>query len=73
MTAGPFTVFLVPIAGMAMVVAIIGIIFWFKARERELQIHQDLRQREMEHQQNMKELELEIEKSRERQAAGKVA
>lgn len=53
---------LIPIAGMAMVVAIVGIVFWYKAREKELQFHQDLRLREMEHQKRMKELELEIEK-----------
>jgi type II secretory pathway component PulM len=53
---------LIPIAGMAMVVAIVGIVFWYKAREKELQLHQDLRLREMEHQKRMKEIELEIEK-----------
>jgi type II secretory pathway component PulM len=58
----PIFPFLIPIAGMAMVVAIIGIVFWYKAREKELQFHQDLRLREMEHQKRMKEIELEIEK-----------
>jgi hypothetical protein len=68
-----FGVFLIPIAGMLMVLGIVGIVFWFKARERELQAHQEMRTREMEHQRKMKELELEIEKTRSRQAAEKVA
>ena len=55
---------LIPIAGMLMVLGIVAIVSWSKARARELQIHQDLRIREMEHLQKMKELELEIEKAR---------
>ncbi len=62
----PIFPFLIPIAGMLagmlMVVAIVGIVFWYKAREKELQFHQDLRVHEMENQKRMKELELEIEK-----------
>lgn len=58
----PIFPFLIPIAGMLMVVAVVGIIFWYKAREKELQFHQDLRMREMENQKRLKELELEIEK-----------
>jgi hypothetical protein len=54
----------VPLAGMVMVLGIIGIIFWFKAREKELQYHQDLRIREMEHLQKMKQMELELEKAK---------
>ena len=54
----------VPLAGMLMVLGIMGIIFWFKAREKELRYHQDLRVREMEHLQKMKQLELEIEKAK---------
>ena len=68
----PFTVFLIPIGGMLMVLGIVGIVFWYKARERELQVHQEMRIREMEHQRKMKELELEIERTRSRQAAEKV-
>jgi hypothetical protein len=68
-----FSVFLIPIAGMLMVLGIVGIVFWFKARERELQVHQDLRLREMEHQRKMKELELEIEKARSQQSGARVA
>ncbi len=70
-------IFAVPIvaiiAGCAMIVGVVGITFWYKARERELQVHQDMRVREMEHQRKMKELELEIEKTRSRQVAERVA
>jgi hypothetical protein len=52
------------VSGTLMVVLIVGIVFWYKARERELQVHQEMRLREMEHQRRMKELELEIEKTK---------
>ena len=52
----------IPFPGMLMVLGVVGIVFWFKSRERELQYHQDMRTREMEHQRKMKELELEMEK-----------
>ncbi len=52
------------IASAAMIVAIVGIVFWFKARAKELQFHQDLRIREMEHQVKMKQLEIELEKAK---------
>ena len=55
---------IVPLAGMLMVLGIIGIVFWFKGREKELHCHQDLRIREMEHLQKMKQLELEIERTK---------
>lgn len=61
------------VAGTAMIVAIVGIVFWYKARERELMVHQDMRLREMEHQRKMKELELEIEKTKGGQASSRVA
>ena len=68
---------LIPIAGIVfgtvMVAAVVGIVFWFKARERELQIHQEMRQREMDHQLKMKQLELEIEKAKGHQTAERVA
>ena len=64
---------LIPIAGMVMVLGIIAIIFWYKAREKELQVHQDMRIREMEHHRKMKELELEVEKEKNRRAADKPA
>ncbi len=60
------------IAGTAMIVAIVFIVYWFKGRERELQAHQELRIREMEHQRRMKELELEIERTRATRPADKV-
>lgn len=54
-----------------MIILVVAIPSWFKYRERELRIHQDLRQREMEHQQKMKELELEVERTKARQTAEK--
>jgi len=69
----PFAPFMIPIAGMLMVVFIVGIVFWYKAREKELQYHQDLRLREMEHQRKMKELELELEKVKVRQGSDRAA
>ena len=57
---------LIPIAGMLMVLGIVAIVFWTKARMKEMQFHQDLRIREMEHQRKMKELEVELEKSKQR-------
>jgi hypothetical protein len=64
---------LIPIAGMVMVLGIIAIIFWYKSREKELQVHQDMRIREMEHHRKMKELELELEKEKNRRPADKPA
>jgi len=61
------------ITGTLMIVAIVGIVFWFKARDKELQYHQDLRVREMEHQRKMKELEIELEKTRGRSSTGPAA
>jgi hypothetical protein len=54
-----------------MPLGIVGIVFWYKSREKELQFHQDLRIREMEHQRKMKELELEMEKEKNRRASEK--
>jgi len=61
------------IAGTLMIVAIVGIVYWFKAREKELQFHQDLRIREMEHQRKLRELDVELEKAKARQATEKAA
>ena len=61
------------IGGPLAAVAIVGIFFWYGARKRELQFHQDMRIREMEHQRQMKELELELEKEKNRKAADKAA
>ncbi len=54
------------IFGTAMIVAIVAIVHWYKARDKELQFHQDLRIREMEHQAKMKALEVELEKARQK-------
>ena len=66
----------IPIAGVVfgtvMVVAVVGIVFWFKARDKELHYHQELRVREMEHQRRMKELEVELEKTKASQVTGGV-
>lgn len=64
------SVFLIPIVlfisiGMT-VVAVVGIAHWSKARDKELQYHQDLRIREMEHQLKMKGLEVELEKAKQK-------
>lgn len=68
---------LIPIAGIVfgtvMMAAVVGIVFWFKAREKELQVHQEMRLREMDHQLKMKELELEIEKTRNQRIPERVA
>lgn len=52
------------VTGTIMIVAIVGIVNWHKAREKELQFHQELRLREMEHQVKMKQLEIELEKAK---------
>ena len=59
---------LIPVVAILMPVAIVGIVFWFKARKMQLELHQSLRLREFEHQQRLKELELEIEKTKARNA-----
>lgn len=64
---------LIPICGMLMVLGIVGIVFWFKGREKELQFHQEMRIREMEHQLKMKELEIELEKEKGRHSGEKAA
>ena len=68
----PFLLFSSRIGALVMSVAIVGIVFWYKAHEKDLQVHQDMRIREMEHQRKMKELELELEKEKNRRAADKV-
>jgi hypothetical protein len=64
---------IIPIAGMLMVLGIVAIVSWSKARARELQFHQELRIREMEHLQKMKELEVELEKAKARGSTGPAA
>jgi hypothetical protein len=69
---GNLSPFLIPIAGIFMPVFIVGIVFWYKAREKELEAHKEMRMREMEHAIKMKQMELEIEKTRaaSRESAG---
>jgi predicted negative regulator of RcsB-dependent stress response len=55
-----------------MIIAVVAIGGWFKYRERELQIHQQMRTREMDHLQKMKELEVDLEKAKARQVAERV-
>jgi len=73
----PINALMIPIvgtiAGTLMTVAIVAIVFWSRARTRELQFHQDLRIREMEHQVRMKELEVELEKAKARSSTGQAA
>ena len=57
---------LIPVVAILMPVAIVGIVFWYKARKMQLELQQSLRMREFEHQQRLKELELEIEKTKAR-------
>jgi len=45
-------------------VAIVAIVCWYKARDREMQVQREMRIREMEHQQKMRELEVEREKAK---------
>lgn len=61
------------VAGCAMIVAIMAIIFWGKTRSRELELHREMRLREMEHERNLKQTELEIEKLRAARANSKTA
>jgi predicted negative regulator of RcsB-dependent stress response len=51
-----------------MIIAVVAIGGWFKYREHELRVQQEMRTKEMEHQQKMKELELELEKTKAKQA-----
>ena len=64
---------LVALVTILLPVLIVGIVFWFKAHEKDLPFHQDMRIREMEHQRKMKELEIELEKAKAPQTPEKVA
>ncbi|HXH50265.1 MAG TPA: hypothetical protein VNM47_13060 [Terriglobia bacterium] len=55
---------LLPVSAILMPIAIVWIVFWYKARQREMELQENLRLREFEHLQRLKELELEIEKAR---------
>ena len=50
-----------------MIIAVVAIGGWFKFRENELRIQQEMRNKEMAHQERMKELELELEKTKAKQ------
>jgi len=55
---------LVPVISALVPVAIVAIVFWYKARARELELQESLKRREIEHLQRLKELELEIERTK---------
>lgn len=57
---------MIPLAAILMPVGVVAIVFWYKARRRELDLQESLRLREFEHLQRLKELELEIEKMKAR-------
>jgi len=57
-------VYLIALAAVLSPIGIVGIVFWYKAHRRELELQESLRLREFEHLQRLKELELEIEKTR---------
>jgi hypothetical protein len=50
-----------------MIIAVVAIGGWFKFREKELRIQQEMRTKEMAHQEKMKEMELELEKTKAKQ------
>ena len=56
-----------------MIIAVVAIGSWFKYREYELKVHQDLRMREMEHEREMKQLEVELAKAKAPRELEKVA
>ncbi len=57
---------LIPMIIIVAPVAVIGIVFWYKAHKMQLELQHSLKFREFEYQQRLKELELEIEKARAR-------
>ena len=56
-----------------MTVCIVAIVFWYRARDKELQVQREIRIREMEHQQKMRELDVEREKAKAAQVHERVA
>jgi hypothetical protein len=54
---------LIPGAAILMSVGIAWIVFWYKARRREMELQESPRAREFGHLQRLKELELEIGKA----------
>ena len=57
---------LMPLAAILMPIGIVWIVFWYKARQREMEMHESLKMREFEHLQRLRELDLEIEKTKAR-------
>ncbi len=57
-----FVFALLSLAAILLPIGIVAIVFWYKARERELELQESLRLREFEHLQRLKEMELEIER-----------
>jgi hypothetical protein len=62
---------LTPVLGCCVVglstICVFAIVYWYKARDKELQVQREMRIREMEHQQKMREMEVELEKAKARQ------
>jgi hypothetical protein len=54
-------------------VGVFAIVFWYKARDKELQVQREMRIREMEHLQRMRELEVDLEKAKASQAYERTA
>ena len=57
---------LLPVAAILMPIGVVWIVFWYKARQREMEMHESLKLREFEHLQRLRELDLEIEKTKSR-------
>ncbi len=57
---------LLPVAAILMPIGVVWIVFWYKARQREMEMHESLKMREFEHLQRLRELDLEIEKTKAR-------
>jgi hypothetical protein len=54
-------------------ICVFAIVFWYKARDKELEVQREMRIREMEHQQKMRELEVEREKAKAHQVYERTA
>ncbi len=70
---GMMWVMILSSAKWVMIIAVVGIVCWFRNRKSELQAHQELRTREMAHLQKMKELDIELEKTKGRSSTGQAA
>ncbi len=57
---------LIIVAAILTPIAIVWIVFWYKARQREMEMHESLKMREFEHLQRLRELDLEIERTKAR-------